>query len=73
MKRPGKKYDINFKCQITLNCSYCILISSISLEGTLLEMAANNMEKDIHGDLGVFTELEPTLTALSLDLQISEG
>lgn len=37
----------------------------MSLEGTLLEIAANNMEKGIHGDLGVFIELEPTLTALS--------
>lgn len=37
----------------------------MSSEETLLEIAANSMEKGIHGDLGIFRGLEPTLAALS--------
>lgn len=53
------------KFKITLNWLYCMLTSFMSSEETLLEIAANNMEKGIHGDLGVFIELEPTLDVLS--------
>jgi hypothetical protein len=45
----------------------------ISLGDISFEIASNNLAKGSHGDLGVFEELEPRVTAISWHLFSSSG